>query len=720
MLSIPYPLTFTALAATLLCTTPAMAQTAPEATVLPTVTVTADKATPTTEKSGSFTAPAVTVFKGAQSMRSIPQPVTVLTRQLLDERLLPDLHDVLQTTPGVTVDYTDSERVTFHSRGHAIDSLQVDGLTFSFSGSAFAQPDTAVLDRIEILRGASGMLRGSGNPSATVNMVRKLPTKDAQGSLGLTLGSWNRKRLEADVSGPLNAAGSLRGRVVAVADEKDFFQKTREEGRKVFYGVLQADVAARTTLTASFQHTDLDATGAWGNLPANLDGSPLNLPRDTYLGAPWNQWNRTNQQTFAGLEHRFANDWTLKVAGAYTKFRLDDFVQSYIARPAGQTNPYTMGVTSSVYSGAANDQYTLGATADGPFTLLGRKHHLVTGVESLRNKATDSVGAGNLNPITVDIRTWNPATYAAPTHVPGAVGPATNTRQQGVFSTARFSVTDPLTVIVGGRLSWWNVKAPTAAASYSVGREFTPYVGAVYDLSNQLSAYASYTEIFAPQNVKDASGNTLAPVTGRDYELGLKGEFLDGALNAQVSLFRISNVGKGVEDTSSASPCLPYYTSGYCRIAEGETRSEGFELELGGALAPGWQVSGGYTNTRTKYLRDSTASNVGLPLRSNDPKHLLRLFTSYKPGGLLQGLTVGGGVNLQSDTYVRAGTVTARQGGYATYNAMLGYDINKTYTVQLNVNNLTDKVYYKKYAATGISNYYGDPRNVMLTLRATF
>jgi outer membrane receptor for ferric coprogen and ferric-rhodotorulic acid len=129
---------------------------------------------------------------------------------------------------------------------------------------------------------------------------------------------------------------------------------------------------------------------------------------------------------------------------------------------------------------------------------------------------------------------------------------------------------------------------------------------------------------------------------------------------------------------------------------------------------------GGYTNTHTKYLRDSNASNVGQPLRTIDPRHTLRLFTSYRFGGALQGLTIGGGVNAYSDGYARSGAVTARQGGYAVYNAMLGYRVNDTWSLQLNINNLFDKVYFKKYAATGISNYYGDPRNVMLTMRMKF
>lgn len=691
-------------------------------TTLPTVSVTAPALDANSEGSRSYAARATTIGKSAKTLRETPQPVTVLTRQLIEDRGLLDLTDVLQNTPGVTVDYTDSERVTYFSRGFQIDALQIDGLTMNQSGSIFVQPDTAVLDRVEILRGASGMIRGSGNPSATVNMVRKRPTHAFQSSAALTLGSWDRRRLEADISGPLNEAGTLRGRIVAVDDSKDFFQKARHEDRKVFYGVLEADLGPRTTLTTSLQHTDLNATGAWGNLPGNFDGTPLNLPRDMYLGAAWNTWNRYNQQALTELVHRFDNDWTVKASAAYTRLRMKDngFKQSYFTR-ASTTNPYLFDVETSTYTGDASDQLVLSASANGPFTLFGRKHELIVGAESLRNKAVATNG-GKQNKVTgIDIRNWDPYTSYPETFlaITGSGAPST-TSQQGVYGTARLSLADPLTLILGARVSWWDYKAPrTPASNYEVNKEITPYAALTYELSKQLSAYASYTEIFTPQDAKDANGNILPPVTGQDYEAGLKGEFFGGRLNAAMGIFRINNNGKAVEDTSSYSPCLPYYTTGYCRVAGGKQRSEGWEMELSGELAPGWQMMAGYTNTRTKYLKD-TAANTGQPLRSIDPRHQLRVFTSYRIGSETQGWTIGGGAQMQSNSYVRSGAITSRQGGYAVYNAMVGYRFDKTYSIQMNVNNVFDKVYYKKYAPTGIGYYYGDPRNVMVTLRANF
>lgn len=683
-----------------------------------------------TEASGSYGASQVTAFKGLSAARDIPQPLTVLTRQWLEDRALPDLHEVLKHTPGLTVDYVDSERINYYARGHQIDSLQVDGLPINqvASSSIFIQPDTAVLDRIEVLRGATGMLRGAGTPSATVNMVRKRPTREFQGQAAMTLGSWDHHRLEADLSGPLNEAGTLRGRLVALADEKNSFQQGRSEERQMLYGVLEADLGPRTTLTASLQHTGLNATGAWGGLPADLDGSQLNLPRSTYLGTDWNRWDRHNQQAFIALAHGMDNGWKLQASAAHTRFRTDGFKQPSFTS-ASTTNPYLFDVSTSVYSGNASDQNAISLTASGPVDLLGRTHTLTVGADTLHVRTTGSTGYWGLNPVTnIDIRSWNPSTsYAEPFYSEGNgtayTAPSSGVHQHGLYSTARLSLSDALNLVLGGRLSWWEYREPASPASnYSVRREFTPYTGLVYALSEQLSAYASYSEIFNPQNQKNASGQVLEPVRGKDLEAGFKGEFMDGRLQGSLSFFRIHSVGNAMEDTATANPCLPYYPTTHCYVAGGKTRSQGWELELAGEIAPGWQLQASYTQTQTRYLRDATAANVGQPLRPADPRHAVRLFTSKRLDGALQGWTVGAGARIQSDAYTRVGDLTTRQGGYAVFDALLAYRFNRFYAVQLNVNNLLDKHYYAKFSpnASYFNNYYGDPRNVTLSLRASF
>ena len=687
--------------------------------------ISSDRLGETTEHSGSYTTGAVTIGKMPQTLRHTPQSVSVLTRQRLDDQNITNLTTLMEQTPGVVVDYVDSERVTYYSRGYQIDAIQYDGATVvqGSGGGSFIQSDSAIIDRAEILRGATGMLRGAGNPSGTVNLVRKRPTRDFQASASVTAGSWDAQRYVADLSGALTDNGAIRGRMIAVHDDKDSFQDSRMERKNVFYGVLAADLGERTTLTGGIEYTELEATGSWGGLPANFDGSPLKLSRSTYLGADWNRWNRSNLQTFAELEHVFDNDWTLKVSGTRTQFRLDDhgFKQTYFTR-ASTTNPYLMNYQVTEGDGGESEQTNLSATLNGPFQLLGREHELMVGVERIRNDSTAS--ATNFTASGVfDIREWDPKTSLPEPSINISAKPVmTRTTQQAAHATWRISLADPLTAVIGARINWYDYEQENnlkTSGKYSVDREIVPYAALIYDLNNNLSLYGSYTEIFNPQSATDASNAVLDPVTGEAYELGIKGEFYDGRLNTSLAVFRIYQVGNALDDLGSPDPCLPNYTSGHCMVAAGKNRSEGFELEVTGEVLPGWQVSGGYTYTTTEYLKD-TLSNTGNVLRPTDPKRQLKLFTSYRLPGAYDAWTVGGGVSAQSDIYSRNGNAVASQSGYAVYSALLGYRFNQHYSLQLNANNLFDKHYYKKVGATATGYYYGDPRNVSLTLRASF
>jgi len=687
-----------------------------------------------TEGSGSYTTAMVSIGKTPQSLRRTPQSVTVLTEQRMKDQNLTNLTQILEQTPGVVVDYTDSERVNYYSRGYGIDAIQFDGATVAqgTSSGSFIQPDVATLDHVEVLRGASGMLRGSGNPSGTVNMVRKRPTREFQGSASYTLGSWDANRYTADISGPLTEGGTIRGRVIAVHDDKDFFQDTRMERKNVLYTVLAADLGEATTLTGGLEYTELDATGAWGNLPANFDGSPLPFSRDTFLGANWARWDRTNLQYFAQLEHAFDNGWNLNLSGNRSRFAYKDhgFQQTNLSRPSAPrpvpTNPYLWDVTYNYSDGGGRTLYSnIGAVLDGPFQLFGREHHLTLGAEWNEADAIGVESAWGYLAYDVDIRNWNPSSIDS-TPLTRQVNPQTDTltTQKAVYATWNLSLADALTAAIGARLNWYDFEnRASATGDYKVTREVVPYAALIYDLTDNLSVYTSYTEIFSPQAAYDAGGALLAPMTGEVYELGLKGEFYEGRLNSSVSLFRTNLIGKALDDTSSNNPCTPYYTTGYCKSASGKSRAEGVELEISGEVLPGWQVTGGYTYTTTEYLKD-TAANAGNVLRPTDPKHLLRLFTTYRLPGAYSAWTVGGGVQAQSDIYAtgtyRGIAARAEQGGYAIYNAMLGYRFDEHYSLQFNANNLFDKYYYEKIGATGVNYYYGEPRNFSLTLRGEF
>ena len=686
----------------------------------------------TSEGSGAYSGGALSLGKNNASLRETPHSVTIISRQQIEDQGLSDLTDVLRSTPGIEVFNTDSERVGYYARGQEITNVQFDGNAAITPGSGngfYIQPDMATLDHAEVLRGAAGLMRGAGSPSGAVNLVRKRPTAQLSAGGAATVGSWDTYRVEGDLSAPLNASGSVRGRVVAVEDRRHHFQKARKSDKSVLYAVLEADLAPATTLLAGLEWSTLKTNGAWGNLLANIDGSPMHFARDTYLGSSENHWDRENRQAFASLEHDFGHGWNARASFNFINMKrmhgADGYVQTLISRNAKDPSKINYQISRCGEKDYTAQQTSWDLYASGPFTLLGRQHELVVGANGSRDYAQPTAGScstlAGLPAMTgLDPYTWDPYHVAMPP-MPAFTGTYVKnlTEQQGVYGTARFSVSDPLTVIVGARMSWWDYKPSNRAGAYSVDAELTPYVAALYALDRNLSLYGSYADVFTPQRAFDQTGKALAPITGRNLELGVKGEFFNKKLNTNVAIFQLEQNGKGVDDLSSPNPCLPEYSNGYCQVAQGEQRSRGVEAEVSGQIGSNWNLSAGYTLNNTKNVRD-TASNTGKAIRTTTPRHLLRLFSSYTLPGDLHAWSVGGGINLRSEITSQSGTAFARQGGYTTASAFVSYRLSRNLQAQLNVSNLFDKVYYEKIREYGPGYYYGAPRGAMLTVRGQY
>lgn len=686
----------------------------------------------TSEGSGAYSGGALSLGKNNASLRETPHSVTIISRQQIEDQGLTDLTDVLRSTPGIEVFNTDSERVGYYARGQEITNVQFDGNAAITPGSGngfYIQPDMATLDHAEVLRGAAGLMRGAGSPSGAVNLVRKRPTSQFSAGGAATAGSWDTYRAEGDLSSPLNASGSVRGRVVAVEDRRHHFQKARKSDKSVLYAVLEADIAPATTLLAGLEWSTLKTNGAWGNLLANIDGSPMQFARDTYLGSSENHWDRENKQAFASLEHQFGNGWSAKASFNFINMKrmhgADGYVQTLISRNAKDPSKINYQISRCGEKDYTAQQTSWDLYASGPFTLLGRQHELVVGANGSRDYAQPTAGscatlAGLPSMTGLDPYTWDPYKVAMPA-MPAFTGTYVKnlTEQQGAYATARLNVSDPFTVILGARMSWWDYKPNNRAGAYSVDAEFTPYVAALYALNDNLSLYGSYADVFTPQRAFDKTGKALAPITGRNLELGVKGEFFNKKLHTNLALFQLEQNGKGVDDLSSTNPCLPDYSNGYCQIAQGEQRSRGVEAEVSGQVGSNWNLAAGYTLNNTKNVRD-TASNTGKAIRTTTPRHLLRLFSSYTLPGDLHAWSAGGGVNLQSEITSQSGAAFARQGGYATASAFVAYRISRNLQAQLNVSNLFDKVYYEKIREYGPGYYYGAPRGAMLTVRGQY
>ncbi|MBD1552516.1 TonB-dependent siderophore receptor [Pseudomonas typographi] len=663
-----------------------------------------------TEGTRSYTTASMnTATKLPLSIRQTPQSVSVITRQRIEDQGMNDLNDVVKYAPGVTLKRTASDRQQFLSRGFQIDNIMYDGLPTSvstYTQDAISSADLAMYDRVEVVRGATGLMTGAGSPSATLNLVRKRPTATPQVSLTTSAGSWDRYRTEVDASNKLNESGTVRGRMVAAYQDQHSFADVRENQRQTFYGILEADLNDSTTWTLGASKQRDDNTSDWGGLPSGVNGENLHFSRSTFLSNDWSYWDKDNYSLFSDITHRFDNGWTAKLAGQKIWAKAWTF-SSY---------PSYDGTHLTQYSGKyddTDDQTNLDASLSGPFTLFGREHDLVVGT-SWRQEKFDQVGGWTSGTL---IDGYNFGHDVPKPDVDMSLWQYRNTAtEKAVYGAVRFNPIDPLHVILGSRVMWYDFNDRVGTTDYGVTRKATPYAGVIYDLNDTYSVYASYTQIFKPQNYRSTSGGVLSPMTGKNYEIGVKGEYLGGALNGTLALFDMVQKGRGYAlPTAQQITDCPSYPASSCYEAAGKVRSRGIDAELTGALTPDWQFTASYTYVISQYADNS--DNDGKLFAPEQPKHLFKAATSYSLPGELHKWRVGADVYAQSATFKEVGTGTSDQGAYTLVGLMAGYRFNDHWDGRVNVNNLFDKKYWQGIPGSGGAGMYGDPRNLMFSVK---
>lgn len=701
---------------------PVHAQDSASSQALPGVTVKATRGAGV-ERSESYTAPVINIGRTPQAPREIPQSISVVTRQQIEDTNAITLEDALKMVPGVTLNgYND---MTVYVRGFEIDAIQYDGVPATVYGTAMPSPDLALVERVEVLRGAAGLLQGAGSPGGAINLVRKRPREAFGATVSASVGSWDTWRLEGDITGKLSDDGRVRGRVVAMTEERGSYIDYVGSNKQLAYGVLEWDLTRSTTLSLGASWQRIDELPSSDGLPRYTTGEHLFLPRSTFLGANWNWRTFETQQTFIDLEQRIGENWKAKVSFS----TLDSARASKVAYSNGALNPATQTGVLSRWGDNRNDsqQWGLEASIGGPFSLLGRQHELQAGLsfreeERTQRNVTGIIGA--LNPST-----WDPAAVTQPVSPAYSLLNHYDYKQRGYWGVGRFSLADPVKLILGGRVSTWKddgqtvgQMASTNRASFKVTDHFTPFAGLVWDLNKQWSAYASYADVFKVQSNRNRNGDLLPPLKGTNLELGIKGDLADGALITSFALFRIEQENRAQQDADF--PCAVFTPN--CYVAEGKVRSQGFEAQVAGQVATGWQVSAGYTYNVLEYLKDerSNAGAItgaqGQTFSTYTPRNIVRLNTSYRLPGSLNAWTLGGGLSTQSSWTVVQGALRWEQEAYTLLNLNASYRIDPRFTLALSVNNLSDKTYWRSMSGTTYGNVYGDPRNATLVLRGQF
>ncbi|EUJ09893.1 TonB-dependent siderophore receptor [Methylophilaceae bacterium 11] len=644
------------------------------------------------------------------SIRETPQSISVITRQELDDFRILSVNEALSYATGIKVEQFETDRTEYTARGLNITSFQIDGLNspISFSGTNYGDLDVAVFDRIEVLRGANGLVAGTGNPSATINFVRKRATKDFQAKVDVSAGSWDNRRLDADVSTALNADGSVRGRLVGAYQNRNSYLDRYSTERNVVYGVIEADLSDSTSVAIGHTYQKNDSSGNnFGSLPLlYTDGSKRHYKVSDSPATDWAYMKVDTNVSFAELTHYFNNDWqvkgqlTYKDTGSEGRYNyIDGFEDRATGLGTYTSYPY-------IYSFATKD-HVADIYANGPFELAGRKHELVVGATWSKSymKEYSRIGdtIGNISVVSFD----DLGNFPMPNFGPKSKSSDYQSTTTNLYAAAKLNPLDALKVTVGGSLLSYELEG-VAYGTDQIAKEnnkFTPYVGAVLDLSNTISLYASYAGIYKPQVERGANFKTLAPLKGKNYEAGIKSEWFNKKLNSSFALFRTE------QENQAQSTGTALFNGSTINTYEGiQATTKGYEFDVSGELTDSLNINAGYT--RLMSVKGDHDQNVNPFV----PRHLVHVTTVYTVPSI-ENLKVGASLNWQSDTHVDIGTVRYEQDSYATLNLMANYKIDEHWSAAVNLYNVTDEKYLSsmRYAYAGQA-FYAAPFSGLATV----
>ncbi|HWU34014.1 MAG TPA: TonB-dependent siderophore receptor [Methylovorus sp.] len=650
-------------------------------------------------------------------LRDIPQTVNVIPKALMEDQGAISLQDALRNVPGIGFSNGDGQRDQVNIRGFsAIADQFVDGIR----DDALYFRDLANVEQIEVLKGPAAVLYGRGSSGGLINRITKKPLDTPMINLTATLGSYNFQRYEADINQPLGDNVALR--INGARQTSDGFRNQYFVDREFIAPSIQFDISEKTRLLLQAEYLDDRRLNDFG-VPA-INGRPVKVNIDTYYGsANARRDDYVQSRVSAGsfvLEHKFSED--VKLRNAFRMYRYD----------LDRNNTVVSSITGTISNPIANRRYsTVQREEDGYFNqtdlsikahAFGLEHALLFGMEFGEQKK-DALSGNYQNPASVSL--YNPV--LTPSARVG-LAPSDST---GTSTTAALYMQDLVTLsehwkaLVGARYDRFNQETKdnlSPAKLDRVDKEWSPRAGLVYQPTDDVSFYGSYTKSFQPsQETFNLAFNNnaaqLAPEETTNYEVGAKLDWLNGNLSTMVSLFRLERTNIKSADPANSNRLIPV----------GEQRTDGLELSAMGRLAEGWDVNAGYAYMDAK-ITDSPSTMavniVGEPARvalegnraSLTPRHSANLWISHRFGN---GFGLGGGVVLVGDQYTSASNVV-KLPGYTRFDASAFYE-TKSYDLRLTLNNLLDKEYYiSAHGGADLYNTPGAPRSALLSLRLKF
>ncbi|KAB0512953.1 TonB-dependent siderophore receptor [Pseudomonas extremorientalis] len=638
------------------------------------------------------------------SIHETPQSISVVSRAVVEDIGATRLQDALDYAGGVgrANNFGGQGLTTFTVRGFTTGEFYRNG--FPINRGYPNMPDANTIERLEVLRGPATMLYGRGDPGGTFNVVTKQPLAERTVTLGSQLNDQGMKRGTLDASGPLDEEGRLAYRLNVVGEGGDTFRDHVETER---YGVTpvltwQASDDTKVIFEGDFMRNNHPLDRGLTRF-ANQKGTPS---RDTFWGdKDVGKLHNDNSMAQLRFEHLLNDNWTL--GGGFQW--LDGTLQgNAIEANSLAADGHTLNRNFNYRKLEWTDKDTQ-LNLTGHFSTGGFDHTLLTGVEfedydykSIIQRSSAAYTSDIFNPVYGKPR---PALTSTPTH------DKENLKTYAAFVQDQVALTERLKVLAGARFERFEHQYETyvkGGQSWEASdNAVTPRVGVTYDLTDTLAVYADAARSFKPNTGASRDGAGFEPEKGKSYEMGIKWEGLDRQLSVDAAIYQIDKKNVLTTDPEDAN----------YKVAAGQVRSRGFDLNVAGNLTPEWRVIGGYAYVDAEVTKDNTI-RVGSPL-ANIPRNSFSLLNVYEfQDGRLKGLGLGAGAKYVDERAGQTSNTAFSMDAYTVVDLLGYYKVNDKVRLNLDVKNLFNRD-FEEGAFGNFYAYPGAPRTVQVGIAYT-
>ncbi len=642
--------------------------------------------------------------KTTTPLRDVPQSVTIVSRQLIQDQLMSSVADVVRYVPGITAHQGENNRDQVIIRGNSSSAdFFVDGVRDDVQ----YYRDLYNLERVEALKGPNAMIFGRGGGGGVINRVTKEASFAPTQEFLLVAGSFGQQRVAADLDRPISTAVAIR--LNAMYENADSFRQSVGSER---YGVNPTVTYlpdSRTKITVGYEHYR-DHRVADRGIPS-YRGLPVDADIATYFGNPSDSHvNARADVATATVEHQFSriDIKNRTLVGSYERG-----YQNYVP---GAVNATETQVSLSAYN---NDTARVNVFNQTDATLSiatgDLRHTILVGAEVGRQLTDNFRNTGYFNNTATSILvpygnptistpvTWRQSVTDADNHVRTAVAAA--------YAQDEVEVTRRLQVIGGVRFDRFDLAFLNNRTGDDLGRVdhlVSPRAGVVVKATASMSVYGSYTVSWLPSSGDQFSSLTaiteqVKPEKFTNYEVGAKWD-VTPRLAATTAVYRLDRTNTRATDPNDPTRILQ----------TGSQRTSGYELGISGQVTPAWQIAGGYAFTDAYVTSATTAAAAGARV-AQVPKHTFSLWNTYQ---IRPRVGVGLGIVQRTDVFAAIdNTVTLP--GYTDVDAALYLSLTPRLRLQANLDNVLDRTYYVNADSnTNISP--GAPRAVRVALVTHF